>query len=247
MMNFIEKPNLPKTEVKLALCGKAYKDVISFIEKQGIDLITFDDNEYLDNGIRNHADINIHHLGGKHIVIDKGQKDLGNNLSNIGMCVKFTNNEIKSPYPTDCALNCFETEKYIFCKASSTESIVMEYAKKRKLKIIDVSQGYCKCSVLLLSDSSFITDDLSIYKKGVEVGFDCLLIEKGDIFLEGYNYGFIGGASALIDKNKVMFFGDITKHRSFDIIDKFLKERKIEYIYTDKFQLCDIGGIIPLV
>ncbi|MBR5437447.1 MAG: hypothetical protein IKV21_00875, partial [Clostridia bacterium] len=99
--------------------------------------------------------------------------------------------------------------------------------------------------VLVIDERSVITDDESIARKLRENGFDCLLIRKGDISLEGHGYGFIGGASGKISENEIIFFGDVTRHRDYESIRDFICERKMETIKFD-FPLTDFGGIIPI-
>ena len=64
--------------------------------------------------------------------------------------------------------------------------------------------------------------------------------------MTGHEYGFIGGASALISKDHMIFFGDITGHRSFDKIDRFLKKHGCRYSYLKNHVLTDIGGIVAV-
>lgn len=243
MSDFFKIPHLPDDRVALALCGKTDNIIADYIKSYGISLIFAETNIKLDVPVSNHIDINVHHLGGKNIILSSNQYELYKILTGYGMNVILTDEEVRSPYPYDCILNCFKLKDYLFCNKNISDEIIKALAG---VKIANVNQGYCKCSTLIIDENSFITDDATIYSKGTELGFDCLMIEKGDVALEGYNYGFIGGASAKIDKNTVMFFGDITKHRDFNIIDQYLKRKGIEYVYSDKFCLTDIGGIIPL-
>ena len=90
-----------------------------------------------------------------------------------------------------------------------------------------------------------ITEDYSIYSALKSVGKNCLLIEKGGVVLKGYNYGFIGGASAFLEKEKVLlFFGDITKHSNYKDIKVFCDCLNINVDYIENMELTDIGGIV---
>lgn len=247
MTKFIETPNLPSKKVSLAICGNISENISRFIKKQGIELFFSDNNKYLDSRVSAHCDMNVHHLGAEKILLDTSQEKLAETLSKIKMRLSFSTQPVRSPYSTECIFNCFEIGDYLFCKLGNTDEKIIKYAISRNKKIVNVKQGYCKCSTLILTNNSFITDDDGIYLKGKENSLDCLKINKGDILLNGYKYGFIGGASAMIDKNTVLFFGDVTKHSSFNQIDTFLKGRNIKYIYTNEFMLTDIGGIIPIM
>ena len=56
-----------------------------------------------------------------------------------------------------------------------------------------------------------------------------LLIEKGSVHINKYDYGFIGGCCGLIDKNLLLFNGDLSLHSDFDKIKKFLYDNGINY------------------
>ena len=96
-----------------------------------------------------------------------------------------------------------------------------------------------------MDENSIITDDESVARRAVEKGLNCLLISKGDVSLDGHEYGFIGGASGKILKDEIIFFGDISKHRDYERIEAFIRERKMRIISFD-FPLTDFGGIIPI-
>ena len=113
------------------------------------------------------------------------------------------------------------------------------------IDIIDTKQGYAKCSTLILNENTIITDDISIEKVAKANNLNVLKVEKECIYLDKNNYGFIGGASALIGKT-VYFFGDIDSHpNSKEIID-FIKRCKLNYVSVDSNRLRDIGGIVVL-
>ena len=244
MTDFFKNPNLPDRNVTLAICGRHNEVVTDFIHSFGIELIFTEDCLSVDKPIINHADIVVHHAGGKNIIIDKLQHELYKILKSIGMTVIKTDRAVACPYPQDCILNCLKINDALFCKENIIDNTIAN--AYNDYKIANVNQGYCKCSTLLLNDRSFITDDISIYNKGKELSFNCILISKGDIKLNGYDYGFIGGASAKISNDEIVFFGDITKHKDFTLIDSFIKKLNMKYFYSDEFPLTDIGGLIQL-
>ena len=76
--------------------------------------------------------------------------------------------------------------------------------------------------------------------------FDSVLIKKGSIRLDGFDYGFIGGCTGLIDKNKLLFNGDINYHKDCNKIIDFLHKHKVEPVVIENQPLTDIGSVIPL-
>jgi len=73
-----------------------------------------------------------------------------------------------------------------------------------------------------------------------------LLIEKGSVHINKYDYGFIGGCCGLIDKNTLLFNGDLLLHSDFDKIKKFLYDNNVNFIDIKGKRLTDIGSIIPI-
>lgn len=244
MSSFVINPNLPEKRVCKIICGTEDELILAFFEKEGIDVIKNKANFCIDPSVARHADMAALHLSGNSVIADKTQSQLICELENLGMSVFTTEKKISGSYPDDIKLNFALFGKYALgnfrCIDRNLDDLLSDKEK------INVKQGYSKCSTLVLDESSIITDDASIYAEIVKTGLDCLLISKGDIFLEGHEYGFIGGASAKISKDEVLFFGDIRKHSNFDDIEALISSRCMKIICTDDGKLRDIGGIITL-
>ena len=134
------------------------------------------------------------------------------------------------------------------------------------LEIIDVPQGYTKCNTLIVDEYSIITSDVGIYNScygrphltgNDAAAEDCkscisgspapqlevLLIEKGHIKLQGFDYGFIGGASGRVG-DTIIFNGDITQHPDYEKITAFIESRGLKIKHFTGYPLEDIGSII---
>ncbi len=244
MMRFILQPNLPSHDVKVAVCGTDDMQITDLFQSIGIILLKNEKNPYIDSSVSSHSDMALLHLGNDKIIIDKNQNLLRNTLTEHGFTVYSTKNEIMGSYPDDVKLNIIIAGNNAIGNFKHCDADVLKLLKDKRL--ISVNQGYSKCSALVINEKSIITDDISIHRKITDFGFDSLLISKGDISLKNHEYGFIGGASGKIAKDKVVFFGDVTKHRDFDKINEFLLSHNCSYICTDNGKLRDIGGIIPL-
>lgn len=145
-------------------------------------------------------------------------------------------------YPNDIALNALRVGKSLFANLKHTALEILEYAGECGYSLINVKQGYTACSTLVLNESTIITADKSIYEASLRNGIDALLIENGGITLEGYDYGFIGGASLVIDKN-VYFLGEIKNHPSYEQIKDKIKSVGMEIFEIMSGNVCDFGGI----
>lgn len=244
MTNYIKNPNLPQSRVATAIISDTDKRIIEFLESFEIKLLFTQRNKSIDPAISTHADINAFHCGNKTLILDKSQPELFKSLSDLGFEPKYTEAPVSGEYPNDCKLNCACIGNRIFGKLSALDKTVLDLEEFEK---INVNQGYSKCSTCIVGESAVITDDVSIQKACQKENIDVLLIEKGDVLLSGHEYGFIGGASTLISKNHIAFFGDIEKHKNFKQIEAFLKFHGCGYSYIKNYPLTDIGGIIPLL
>lgn len=144
--------------------------------------------------------------------------------------------EFEKEYPYDIRLDGCQVGKYLFCNEQFTsEQIKFGY------EVINVKQGYAGCSVICLKGEGIISADGGICKKGKNLGLDVLQISQGGVCLPGYSYGFIGGASLVIE-NSVLFFGDITKHPDCKEIETFIKKHGMSVVNTESFPLTDFGS-----
>ena len=115
---------------------------------------------------------------------------------------------------------------------------------KGNRKVITVNQGYTKCSTVVLGNDNFITEDEGIYQALIENGKNCLLIEKGHVKLDGYEYGFIGGAAVFMEQEKViLLLGNIKTDKINNNIIEFCKNAKIK-IENIAGSLTDFGGAV---
>ena len=150
-------------------------------------------------------------------------------------------------YPDDIAFNCLMIgKKGIFGKADYLSGALKRYATEAMLPIIDISQGYTKCSSLLIEkDGTYtvVTADPSICKALTQLGISTVKLTPGSITLPGYDTGFIGGAS-FYHNNTIYFLGDVKKHPSYDIIKKEADAHGVSVVSVSDEQLFDAGCLI---
>lgn len=246
MSKFVKNQFLPYGKVKTVICGYKGKVFIDYTKYLGIEVIPIKPNKCFDNRVNTHTDLSVFHLGDKKIIL-YNQSELSAKLKDLGMEVLEIKNDNQNVlYPNDCTLNGFILGQNIFVKKSVVDNNISTYADLHSLAFADVNQGYAKCSTIPLDDNSFITDDISIYNKGKALGYSCILVSKGDVKLDGFDYGFIGGCAFKISKNKLAFFGDITKHKDYRQIYDFAAHKGIEIEYLTSHDLYDVGSVIPI-
>lgn len=239
--SFLINPNLPSNDVTDVLVSDGDSGLISALADLGVHSLKMRQSPDLDRFCANHSDILTYHLGNGKFIVDKTAVNAfeSDNISEIvNVC---------SPYPNDCILNAADIGYYIICNSKITHKSILKSAEKQNKQIINVNQGYAKCSVCIAKRNTVITDDVSIYQECKKVdGISVLLVTKGSVVLKGQNYGFLGGASGLIGENKLFFNGDLTYHKDYLAIKQFLSYHNVKYMDIKNKPLTDVGSIIPI-
>lgn len=157
--------------------------------------------------------------------------------------VRFGVTQLSSLYPGDIAYNIAAAGEYAFHKKNSTDPVIVDYFKNNGISIIEVKQGYSKCSTLIVTGRSIITSDVSIHNSAEKNGFDSLLISPGYINLPGYKYGFIGGASGVFN-NMILFTGSIDNHPDRDKIYNYIEAKGLTVKLLSDEPAYDAGSIL---
>ena len=187
-------------------------------------------------------------LCGAELAVLKGYAEIAmqafSELTDAGLEIKETPETPSETYPRDVLLNCATVGDKIIANTKSASALVKELSKSNGKQLLHTPQGYAKCSTAVLSDNAVITADRSIHTVAENNGISSLLISPGGVRLEGYDYGFIGGASATTGDN-ILFFGDLATHPDGErIYDFCLSQGKIPMSLTNE-PLYDYGtGII---
>jgi len=148
-------------------------------------------------------------------------------------------------YPEEIIYNAACTGRYIIHNMKYTCPELLNTARSMGMIPVDVKQGYAKCNTVIVSENAVISSDRGMCSAMQNAGLDVLLIDRGHISLQGYEYGFIGGASGRI-KNEIIFNGDLSAHPDFKRICDFIKYHALEIKYFEEFPLSDIGSIISM-
>lgn len=195
----------------------------------------------INGALSTHPDIQIHFLNGKTAVCaPECFNYYKKNLSRFGIDVVMGETSPENTYPADIAYNVARVGIYVISKMQNTEPKILEYYQShKKYRLINTKQGYAKCNLCIAGSNAVITEDENLFGILSELGdIKVLKTEKGRVSLRGYEYGFIGGASGLIDDIAV-FCGKLPR----SIID-FLDVNNIKYCCLAQSGLVDYGSII---
>ncbi|AAK80320.1 hypothetical protein BJV85_001521 [Clostridium acetobutylicum] len=169
-------------------------------------------------------------------------KEFISSLECLNIKVLQSFNTFKKEYPYDVALNGVVLKNFFIHNIKHTDPILHNHISKKT--IINVKQGYTKCSTAVISDSAIITSDIGIARASSAFNLDVLLLPPGDILLPGFDYGFIGGTCGLIGKNLLAFYGSLEKYKFKNKVLNFLNKHNITPIYLSNEKLVDRGSII---
>lgn len=212
----------------------------------GFELYDSYDQSLLYEGLRGHVDLSIF-FDGQTFVCSKESYDyyrqlLSDHISGKYSLVQGVKN-LEKKYPGDVALNLAFTGKYAIGRLESLEPRLLDLLEARQdLQIIPVKQGYANCSICQITDRAVITGDEGIYRILTNQGLDVLKIRPGYIDLEGMDYGFIGGASCDLGKEKIGFFGDLESHPDGGLIRDFIENHGKKVISLGRGRLKDYGS-----
>lgn len=189
-----------------------------------------------------HPDMLAVNINGKLFIHEK-DISLRRTLEKLGLPFSLSHADVSEKYPRDIALNLFTMEKCLFANLKYASADVLEYASSCGYELVNVAQGYAKCSTMTVQ-GGIITADKTIYNAALSKNIDALLISQGYVGIERYDTGFIGGASAEIAHGKVVVFGDINSHPDSAEILRFAKEHDTEILNLGNGPLFDYGGIV---
>lgn len=138
-------------------------------------------------------------------------------------------------YPADILLNFIDTKNAVIGYKKAITKLINK-------PVINVKQGYTRCSTLICRDFA-VSADKGILSALSSLGYDTLQISPGHIVLPGYDFGFIGGAS-FADGDTVNFFGSLSYHPDGEKIRAFIEKRGVNMIELSDDPLTDYGGAV---
>jgi len=213
--------------------------------ERGFSLIPLPSFELLDEPVSAHPDMLIF-FGDKLICHEEYFKIAEAELTKIagikGIEIELSHEPIGKKYPSDVLFNALELGNHILCREGSVSEHIKKYAKRLGKCIVNVKQGYTKCSVCKVSDNAIITSDKNIANTAKSLGISVLEIAPSGIRLSGYDCGFIGGASGNDGRN-TCFCGNVALHPNASEIIDFCNSHGYPAISLSDEPLYDVGTI----
>ena len=220
-----------------------YPKIIKELKACGYSIITTDKIDILLEPEQLHADMQVLPINNSIFIL---RECYGLSKKLIKQNLIFTEKPVGRSYPENIALNFLFISGKIYGKLSAMDRRLREYCEQNNIPMININQGYARCSALALNDQAVITADSSICKALKKDGLEMLTISSGSIRLEGFDYGFIGGCAGLFD-DKIIFFGNAEAHPDWKRIKRFCEANSVRTkIICKHMPLTDIGGVVRI-
>lgn len=219
--------------LKDALRGKGYE----LIEIAGTDKVY--------DAISSHADIYLCKICDKLIVAPVQLPFIAETLQNKGIYHVSGAKDPGGRYPENVNYNAAQIGRRLIHNMKHTDPAVLFAAREHGLELIDVNQGYSKCNLVVVDEDSAITSDMGLAFSLKKQGLDVLVISGGDVKLEGFPYGFLGGASGRVG-DEIIFNGNLSAHPDFQAIKEFIQSKGLRPVWFGEYPLEDVGSMIEI-
>ncbi|MBQ1435081.1 MAG: hypothetical protein IIZ19_04230 [Clostridia bacterium] len=222
----------------IILSHKTYAPVKDYLKKRGHDVIEFHGAPSVSEPVRAHADMFVCRAGGRVFCAPE--------ISPLLSAAGIEHTAGISPareYPLDVPYNAFTADRYFVHSLKYTEKSLLSYVKEHGYELINVRQGYSKCSAAV-TPGGVITADEGIFR-ALSGKVDVLKIREGHVSLPGFPYGFFGGCTGYAG-GELIINGDLFSHPDGERIARFFREREVPFASFAGYPLSDVGSIIEL-
>lgn len=249
MAEFVLSPNLPLA-AGTVIIGQKYADLLEKpLQNLNIHPLFVPDNPGVDARLSGHADLSVFHAGGERLWLAPylRETDFSKALQKLGTDTVYADITQREAYPHDAQLNIAAFGRTFFYSPKASYPPIVEYLTSvRAMQPLSIKQGYAKCSALIVDERSIISQDRGLTRAAAAAGLDVLQISPGHVALDGFEYGFLGGAGFKISRDKLCFTGVLDEHPDKWRILDFLSARGIRPLYLTGRPVFDIGSAIPL-
>lgn len=221
------------------------EDLVSSLSSYADKILKLPPHPLLSPPVASHPDMLLW-IYGKNIVTYEDYiplaKDSFDLLESLGYTIIPHRKSPNEKYPFDVAMNCALVGNTVIGNEKHMSEEIKKTAKDNGLQTLNVKQGYAKCSTVTVSDNAIITADPSIAKATRKVGIDVLKIRPEHVSLDGYDTGFLGGASGSTQA-EVIFCGSLDTHPDAVSIKDFCASHGKRAVSLGNAPLYDYGTV----
>ena len=227
---------------------RASKEILNYLKNLNIEPIKTIKCPDLQEPVDGHPDMVIHPVDYKSFVIAPNVYEYYRNvLESKGIKVIKGGKTLSRNYPEDIAYNVARIGRYAVHNTKHTDQVLKYYLEEAGIEFIHVNQGYTKCSIAPVSDNKALTSDFLIHEKLISYNIDCLYINPKVVYLKGYDNGFIGGSTGLINEKIFLSTGKIFDENISVSLKEFIQSSGYLYDEATSEQITDLGTLIPII
>jgi hypothetical protein len=203
--------------------------------------------DFLYEAVKGHPDLQFVNACGT-LICHKGiAPEKSSELNALGIQFTRSRNPIAPPYPGHIILNAAISDDLLIHRLSDTDPAVLDACPS--LKRVDVRQGYTRCSLAYVGEDSYVTSDTGISRALRGLDKNVLLLPEGDVHLEGFSHGFIGGCLSRVtykEEKLLLVTGSLDSYRYGQDLRAFLRNIGIGVCSIGSGSLKDRGSIIQI-
>ena len=247
-MSFIKTPFIPEGKVSLVMIDyRISPSIEERLNANGIECIRTVRCKELYEAVDGHPDMLMTHMGGNRVVLAPNiYEQMAPLLRKKGFAVTKGATWLVRNYPGNIAYNVLRMGNLVFHNIKHTDAVLLEAFEKEGTTLININQGYTKCSVCILDDRTIITSDHKLSRAAEKHGIESFVIKPGGISLKGLSYGFIGGSSGLLSEKHIAFTGSLESLEECNELTGFIEKKGFEIVLLSDEKLADYGSIIPM-
>lgn len=242
-------PYIPTKKPRYVIIDyRASEEIQNYLKKLNIGPIKSIKCNELHEPVDGHPDMVIFPIDFKTFVAAPNVYDYYRNvLGSLGIKVIKGGKTLSRNYPEDIAYNVARIGRYALHNTKYTDQVLKYYLEEAGIQFIHVNQGYTKCSIAPVSDNKALTSDFLIHEKLISYNIDCMYIDPKVVYLKGYNNGFIGGCTGLINEKIFLSTGKIFDENISVSLREFIQSSGYIYDEASKQQITDLGTLIPII
>lgn len=244
---FLERGGLPRARVRCVVMSSGEETVTLALRCRGVEFLHPSSCDSLLVPERRHADLLIRHPGGETVFLEPGQTSLAQAIWRQGGRPILTARPLEAKYPCNVGLNVLICGSVLFARLDAVADELLRFTQQHGLRLHHVRQGYAGCASALVNERALMTSDVGIAKAADQEGIDCLLLTPGHILCDGFDTGFIGGCCGKLAPDILAFAGDPSRHPDGKRMEGFCRRHGVTILPLTDGELCDIGGIVPLM
>ena len=215
------------------------------LNKYGFSVLKVPPCNILYTAVCGHPDMLLHPLENKTILVHNQMDNAFiTKLEALNYKILLSEISLCTNYPGDIALNALNLDNIFLHNLKYTDPLLLKIVNNKKL--LNVKQGYSKCSTAIVNSTAAITSDIGIYNMLSKENISVLLLPPGDIELPGLNYGFIGGSCGILNEGTIAFFGNLNKYKYRTEILNFLIRHDVKPVFLSDGPLIDRGTLFVI-